>query len=109
MSSRGPIVWYLGLIALAIVPAVLAVVLIWDASGTQIRVDEFYTSQQGGDTVTEEEYRYWDGLMRGAYQQTTVVAPTLLTGAVVAVFTLLAVIAFRWERRRRQSEAVVAP
>jgi len=42
----------------------------------------------------------------------TVIAPTLLTGAIVAIFALLAVLAFRWERRRRvavaQTEAPAA-
>jgi len=83
--------------------------IIWNSAVEEINGADRLESLTLKDTVTEEEYRYWDGLMRGAYQQTTVVAPTLLTGAVVAVFTLLAVIAFRWERRRRQSEAVVAP
>ncbi|HEX7833976.1 MAG TPA: hypothetical protein VF479_00745 [Pseudolysinimonas sp.] len=97
-SRRGPVVWYLGLIAIIVGTLAISVVLIWIASGQQILVDGFYTSQTDGTTLTEEEYRYWDGIMRNAYQLVTVVAPTLLTGAIVALFTLLAVLAFRWER-----------
>ena len=93
--------WYLGLIGVGAILIAIAVAVIWFASGQQIRVDEFYTSQQNGEVITNEEYRYWDGLMRAAVQQATVVAPTLLTGAVSAIFALLAVLAFRWERRRR--------
>ena len=94
------------------VSIVLSVVLIWFASGQQILVDEFYTSQNGTEPITDEEYRYWDAIARGAYQQVTVVAPTLLTGASVAISVLLAVLAFRWERRRgvepAQTEAPAA-
>jgi RsiW-degrading membrane proteinase PrsW (M82 family) len=100
MSSRGPLGWYLGLIALIVVAMVIVVVQLWFASGQQIAVNDFYESQQGG-LVTDEEYRYWDSMMRDAYQLVTVVAPTLLTGAVAALVALLALLAFRWERRRR--------
>jgi uncharacterized membrane protein YqiK len=105
MTRRGPVGWYLGLIAIVVVFIVLSVVLIWFASGQQILVDEFYTSNASTEPVTDEEYRYWDAIARGAYQQVTVVAPTLLTGAAAAIFALLAVLAFRWERRRRPATA----
>lgn len=99
-------VWYLGLIAVVVIPVAISLVLIWVASAQQIRVDEFYTSQTGGELISEEEYRYWDSLMRDAYQKVTVVAPSLLTGAAVALFALLGVLAFRWERRRPSGQAL---
>ena len=108
MTRRGPIGWYLGLIAIVVIPVAISVVLIWVASGEQIRVDEFYTSQTGGELISEEDYRYWDSIMRGAYQKVTVVAPSLLTGAAVALFAVLAVLAFRWERRRQRVAATPA-
>jgi hypothetical protein len=108
MNSRRPLGWYLGLVVLVIVPVASAVVLVWTSSDQQIQVAEFYNSQENGDAITEEEYRYWDSLSRHAYQMVTVVVPALLTGAAAAIFALLAVLAFRWERGRQLAEVTAA-
>ena len=102
MNRRRPVGWYLGLILLVVVPIAIAVVLIWTSSIQQIQINDFYTSQANGDVISDEQYRYWDSLSRHAYTMQTVVAPTLLTGAVAALFALLAVLAFRWERKTQR-------
>jgi hypothetical protein len=107
-TRRGPVGGYLGLILIFLVLATVSVVLVWVASSQQILVNDFYQSQGAGETITNEEYQYWDTLSRNSYQLTTVVAPTLLTGAVIAVFALLTVLAFRWERRRQLVAATPA-
>jgi hypothetical protein len=101
MNSRRPTAWYLGLLALIVIPAAIALLQIWVASGDQLRVDAFYASRDDGQ-FTEEEYRYWDAISRNAITLVTVFAPTLFTGAAVAGFALLSVLAFRWERRRNR-------
>jgi ABC-type spermidine/putrescine transport system permease subunit II len=97
MIRREPIGWYVGLVLVIVVPIVIAVVLLWNASGQQILVNEFYTSQN--EQITDEEYRYWDAIQRSSYLSATVTAPTLITTGVAALFGLLAVLALRWERR----------
>lgn len=108
MNNRGPVLWYLGLILAVVAGVAISLVLLWIASGEQIQVNEFYETH-GNEQLTDEEYRYWDAISRSSYQKLTVTAPTILTGAMVALFALLAVLAFRRERRRPvQTEAPAA-
>jgi hypothetical protein len=100
MNSRGPVAWYLGLILAVVAGLAISLVLLWIASGEQIQVNQFY-EQHGNEQLTDEEYRYWDAISRSSYQKLTVTAPTILTGALVALFALFAVLAFRRERRRQ--------
>jgi hypothetical protein len=107
MSSRTPVVWYLGLILVVVVQLAISIALIWIASGEQIQFNAFYEAH-GNEQLTDEEYRYWDAVSRSSYQKLTVTAPTILTGALVGLFALLAVLAFRRERRRQPAAATVA-
>lgn len=104
MNSRQPLGWYVALVVLVIVAVGTSVMLIWTSAVQEIEVSEFY-SQQSGEIIDDEEYRYWDAISRNAYTMQSVVAPTLLTGAAAAIFALLAVLAFRWERRRQDAAA----
>jgi hypothetical protein len=107
MNRRQPLGWYAALVLLVVVAIATSVVLLWTSSAQQLEVNDFY-STQNGEIIDDEEYRYWDSISRHAYTMQTIVAPTLLTGAVVAIYAMLAVLAFRWERRR-QDAATAAP
>jgi hypothetical protein len=104
MNSRQPLGWYVALILLVIVAVATSMVLLWTSAVQEIEVSQFY-SEQSGEIIDDEEYRYWDAISRHAYTMQTVVVPTLFTGAAAAIFALLAVLAFRWERRHQ----IVAP
>jgi hypothetical protein len=104
MNRRQPVGWYLALVLLVIVAVTTSVVLLWTSSAQQLEVNDFYATQNG-EIIDDEEYRYWDSISRHAYTMQSLVAPTLLTGAVVAIFAMLAVLAFRWERRRQDAAA----
>ena len=97
MNDRRPIGWILGLIVIAIVATTTAVVLTWIASDLQIQVNQFYEGQQG-ELFDEDVYREVEILSVNSYTLLALVTP-LLVGGMAAVFALLAVLAFRWERR----------
>ena len=63
MNSRGPVVWYLGLILAVVAGIAISLVLLWIASGEQIQVNQFY-EEHGNEQLTDEEYRYWDLISR---------------------------------------------
>ncbi|MEO5920853.1 MAG: hypothetical protein ABIQ01_06890 [Pseudolysinimonas sp.] len=98
MSERRPVGWLLGLALIAVAGIGIALVLTWSASEMQIRVNAFWASQT--EPVTDEEYGAWDELSTNSYTMLAIVTP-LLTAAAAAIFALLAVLAFRWERRRQ--------
>jgi hypothetical protein len=107
MSERRPIGWIVGLIALAAVTFTAAVVLTWVSSDLQIQVNRYWESTNGSEPVAEDVYREWDRISMNAYLMLTLVTP-LLMGGIVAIMGLLAVLAFRWERRRQLVAATSA-
>ena len=88
--------WLAALGALAVACLGVAVWLGRWAAELFHEVDEFYRSS--AVERPEEVYRYYDTLSNNSWAMQGILTP-LLSGAVLAVLTLLTVLALRWERR----------
>jgi membrane associated rhomboid family serine protease len=104
-AERGVAPRLVALVALALVTSAIAVVLTWVSSDLQIQVNAFYSSQT--EQVSQEEYDRWNVISTNAYTFVQLATPLLL-GAMGALFGLLAVLAFRWERRKGPGQATAA-
>jgi len=93
-ERRAPLI---GLVALAAATAVTAVVFLWISSDWQFQANTFYT-ENGGVQLAEEEYEAINRLSYGGYQLFLLSTPLFL-GAFAAGLALLAVLAWRWDRR----------
>lgn len=103
MIDRRSSPWILGLAALVLLVTATAIILLWTSSEMSVRANEFYTSQTGTEPLPDRTYEYWNTVSSNAYVLYTVAAP-LFVGALTAAFALLAVLAFRWERRGRVAD-----
>jgi hypothetical protein len=99
MIERRMLGWLSGLVAVVVVTAAAAVASMWIAVELQVQVDAFYTSQTGTDPVSEETYRYWSKLSENAYTLQQYGIP-LLVASAIGLFTLLAILARRWDVSR---------
>ena len=91
--------WLIGLGAVVLVTGGAAVVGLWASGDWNSQANAFYTSQNGTAVLPDDVYRDWDLLQRNAYQVQTLATPLLLVCAT-ALFTLIAVLARRWDVTR---------
>ena len=90
--------WIVGLAGVAATATGLAFGLgVW-AAALFHEVDEFYRHSDGTTVYSDEINRYYATLQQSSYTMQAVCTPLLL-GGMIAVLTLLALLAVRWERR----------
>jgi hypothetical protein len=99
MPDRRSIPWLAGLLLLAVVATGLATGLVVWASDMYVKADEFYRSLTG-EEIAPAVSEYWDRQFTMSHAIRDFVPP-LFVGALLAVLTVLAVLARQWRPVRR--------
>jgi hypothetical protein len=107
MMPRGMRRWVAALLALTVVPAAGALVAIFVGMDLQTQADLFFLSQTGDDIAPDDVWARWNTVQYHGSQLAQLGRP-LFTGALIALFALLAVLARRWDAARRLALAAEA-